>query len=89
MVRDLPIPKMVWRALAVGERRKLFFVWVLVLIGMILELLSLGLIIPFMGLLTQDDYATKFPSLYSQLGEPSQQEVLHVLQQLGAARFSE
>jgi hypothetical protein len=78
MVRDLPIPKMVWRALAVGERRKLFFVWVLVLIGMILELLSLGLIIPFMGLLTQDDYATKFPSLYSQLGEPSQQEVLVV-----------
>ena len=78
MVRDLPIPKMVWRALAAGERRKLFFVWVLVLIGMILELLSLGLIIPFMGLLTQDDYATKFPSLYSQLGQPSQQEILVV-----------
>ena len=78
MVRDLPIPKMVWRALAAGERRKLFFVWVLVLIGMILELLSLGLIIPFMGLLTQDDYASKFPSLYSQLGQPSQQEILVV-----------
>jgi hypothetical protein len=49
MVRDLPITKMVWRALAINERRKLFFVWILVLIGMMLELLSLGLIIPFMG----------------------------------------
>ena len=76
MVRDLPITKMVWRALAINERRKLFFVWILVLIGMMLELLSLGLIIPFMGLLTQDDYAEKFPSLYEQLGEPTQQEIL-------------
>jgi ABC-type multidrug transport system fused ATPase/permease subunit len=67
---------MVWRALAINERRKLFFVWILVLIGMMLELLSLGLIIPFMGLLTQDDYAEKFPSLYEQLGEPTQQEIL-------------
>jgi ABC-type multidrug transport system fused ATPase/permease subunit len=76
MVRDLPITKMVWRALAINERRKLFFVWILVLIGMMLELLSLGLIIPFMGLLTQDDYAEKFPSLYERLGEPTQQEIL-------------
>ena len=76
MVRDLPVAKMVWRTLVPIERRKLTFVWVLVLIGMVLELLSLGLIIPFMGLLTQDDYATKFPSLYSQLGEPSQQKIL-------------
>jgi ABC-type multidrug transport system fused ATPase/permease subunit len=67
---------MVWRALAINERRKLFFVWILVLIGMMLELLSLGLIIPFMGLLTQDDYAEKFPSLYERLGEPTQQEIL-------------
>jgi ABC-type multidrug transport system fused ATPase/permease subunit len=76
MVRDLPITKMVWRALAINERRKLFFVWILVLIGMMLELLSLGLIIPFMGLLTQDDYAETFPSLYVRFGEPSQQEIL-------------
>ena len=76
MVRDLPITKMVWRALAINERRKLFFVWILVLIGMMLELLSLGLIIPFMGLLTQNDYAEKFPSLYERLGEPTQQEIL-------------
>ena len=76
MVRVLPITKMVWRALAINERRKLFFVWILVLIGMMLELLSLGLIIPFMGLLTQDDYAEKFPSLYERLGEPTQQEIL-------------
>jgi ABC-type multidrug transport system fused ATPase/permease subunit len=76
MVRDLPITKMVWQALAINERRKLFFVWILVLIGMMLELLSLGLIIPFMGLLTQGDYAEKFPSLYERLGEPTQQEIL-------------
>jgi ABC-type multidrug transport system fused ATPase/permease subunit len=76
MVRDLPITKMVWRALAINERRKLFFVWILVLIGMMLELLSLGLIIPFMGLLTQDDYAEKFPLLYDWLGGPSQQKLL-------------
>ena len=59
MVKKLSITKMVWRALAAIERRKLFFVWFLALVGMILELFSLGLIIPLMGLLTQDDYVEK------------------------------
>lgn len=76
MVKKLPITKMVWRALAAIEHRKLFFVWFLVLVGMILELLSLGLIIPLMGLLTQDDYVDKYPDLFRMMGEPSQQKIL-------------
>lgn len=78
MVKKLPITKMVWRALAAIERRKLFFVWFLALVGMILELLSLGLIIPLMGLLTQDDYVDKYPDLFHLMGEPSQQKILVV-----------
>ena len=78
MVKKLPITKMVWRALAATERRKLFFVWFLALVGMILELLSLGLIIPLMGLLTQDDYVDRYPDLFRMMGEPSQQKILVV-----------
>ena len=78
MVKKLPITKMVWRALAAIERRKLFFVWFLALVGMILELLSLGLIIPLMGLLTQDDYVDRYPELFRMMGEPSQQKILVV-----------
>ena len=78
MVKKLSITKMVWRALAAIERRKLFFVWFLALVGMILELFSLGLIIPLMGLLTQDDYVEKYPDLFRMMGEPSQQKILVV-----------
>jgi len=78
MVKKLSITKMVWRALAAIERRKLFFVWFLAVVGMILELFSLGLIIPLMGLLTQDDYVEKYPDLFRMMGEPSQQKILVV-----------
>ena len=63
---------MVWQTLNAAERRRLFGIWVLILIGMILETFSLGLIIPMVGLLTQDDYKTKIPfgeSLFSDLDQ--------------------
>jgi ABC-type multidrug transport system fused ATPase/permease subunit len=78
MVKDLPIVKMVWLVLSKKERRKLFLVWLLALVGMGFELFSLGLIIPLMGLLTRDKYEESFPLLYDWLGGPSQQKLLVV-----------
>jgi ABC-type multidrug transport system fused ATPase/permease subunit len=41
------------------------------LIGSVLETFSFGLIIPLIGMLTQPDYLSKFPTIYNMLGEPS------------------
>ena len=59
----------------------------LMLIGMVLETLGVGLVIPAIALLTQPDYATRFPALQpplALLGNPSH-EVLVIGAMLGLA----
>ena len=70
------IHSIVWRTLNGHERRRLFGIWVLILIEMLLETFSLGLIIPMVGLLTQDNYKSKIPFGDSLLADLSQRQVL-------------
>ena len=64
--------KMVWAILTSGERRGLLWMVVIMLIGSVLETLSLGLVVPVVGFLTQPDYLDKFPSVDNFLGNPSE-----------------
>ena len=62
-----------------AERRSTLMLLTLMFIGMFLEMLSVGLVIPVMALLTQSDYASKYPDLlpvFEVLGNPGQQSVV-------------
>jgi len=66
----------VWRLLTSTERRTLIGIIFLILVGMVLETLSLGIVVPVVAILTQDDYATKYKWLSDQLGSPSREDLI-------------
>jgi len=73
---DDSTPRIVWKTLVPTERRRLVYIWVLILLGMFLETFSLGLIIPFIGLLSQENYRESIPAVFELFGNPSQRDML-------------
>ena len=73
------IANKVWNILTPGEQRSTLVLLALMLIGMVLETLGVGLVIPALALLTQSDIALRYPAfqpvLYA-LGNPSQQTLV-------------
>lgn len=62
-----------------GEQRSALVLLALMLIGMVLETLGVGLVIPALALLTQDDIALRYPAfkpVIAALGNPSQQTLV-------------
>jgi ABC-type multidrug transport system fused ATPase/permease subunit len=73
------IAKKIWLLLTIEERKKVFVLIVLMIIGMMLETLGVGMLIPAIALLTQDDIAFKYPviqPLLRQFGNPSQRGIV-------------
>ena len=66
----------VWRLLKSSERRALVGIIFLILVGLILETLSLGIVMPVVAILTQDDYQTKYRWLTDNLGSPSREDLI-------------
>ena len=66
----------VWRLLTRAERSALLGIVFLILIGMVLETLSLGIVVPVVAILTQDDYETKYKWLSDWLGSPSREDLI-------------
>jgi len=52
------------------------FVLLLILVGTLLEILSLGLVLPVVALLTQDDFNTRYHRIASLLGDPSREGLI-------------
>ena len=75
-IREPRIARIVWRVLTSVERRKLISIWFLILVGMVIETLSLGLILPLIGLLTNSDYQSKYPKVFDFFGNPSDKTLL-------------
>jgi ABC-type multidrug transport system fused ATPase/permease subunit len=68
-----------WGLLSVEERRKAIIVLVLMFIGMGLETLGVGLVIPALALLTQSDFDRNYPALQptlQALGNPSRESLV-------------
>jgi ABC-type multidrug transport system fused ATPase/permease subunit len=57
------------------EKIRLIFILLLTLLGVLLESLSLGLVVPVIGFLTQDDPLKNYDGLEKLLGNPSSQEL--------------
>ena len=69
----------VWRLLKSSERRKLVGIVFLILVGLVLETLSLGIVMPVVAILTQDDYQTRYKWLTDALGSPSREDLIVIV----------
>lgn len=71
----LSTARKIWDLLTVAERRSAVMLLGLMFIGMVLETLGVGLVIPAVALLTQSDFAHHYPAFQPALlalGNPSQ-----------------
>ena len=72
-------PRKIWDLLTPAERRSAVVLLGLMFIGMVLETLGAGLMIPAIALLTQSDFARNYPALQPALhalGNPSEQSLV-------------
>lgn len=78
-ISKLSTARKIWGALTSSEQRGAVVLLCLMLIGMVLETLGAGLVVPALALLTQRDFAGHYPSLQpvlQALGNPSQQNLI-------------
>jgi ABC-type multidrug transport system fused ATPase/permease subunit len=76
---NLSTASKLWELLTLAERRNAIMLLVLMFIGMVLETLGVGLVIPALGLLTQSGFERNYPALQSTLqaiGNPSRQNLV-------------
>lgn len=68
-----------WRLLTSDQRRSAVILLGLMLIGMILETLGIGLVIPALAAMTQGDLAVRYPALapwLDRVGRPNQEQLV-------------
>lgn len=74
-----PALKKIWSMLPVLKRKSAVKLWLMMVIGMAFEMLGVGLVVPVVALLMQQNIAANYPFLKSVitfLGNPSQQTLL-------------
>lgn len=68
-----------WNLLTPKQRRSAFMLLALMFVGMLLETVGIGLVIPAMALMTQTDLAAKYPAaapVLGMLGNPGHKQLL-------------
>ena len=68
-----------WAVLTSAERRKAIALLGLIFIGMVIETLGVGVVVPAIALLTQPDFATRYPALrpfFLWLGSPTRETLV-------------
>jgi ABC-type multidrug transport system fused ATPase/permease subunit len=68
--------KIVWKLFTNSDRVAFIRIVVMVIIGMFLETISLGIVVPIIGILTQDDYQQKYPFIVDIFGNLSSEELI-------------
>ena len=79
LTRKPSTARKIWSLLTSAERRSAVVLLGMMLVGMVLETLGVGLVIPALALLTQHDFARNYPMLQpvlQALGNPSQQSLV-------------
>lgn len=69
----------IWDLLSASQRRSALVLFNLMLVGMILETLGIGLVIPALALMTQENPAARYPAIgrvLAWMGNPGQQQVV-------------
>ena len=68
--------KIVWKLFTNSDRIAFTRIVVMVIVGMFLETISLGIVVPIIGILTQDDYQQKYPFIVDIFGNLSREELI-------------
>ena len=68
--------KIVWKLFTNSDRAAFIRIVIMVIIGMFLETISLGIVVPIIGILTQDDYQQKYPFIVDIFGNLSREELI-------------
>ena len=68
--------KIVWRLFTSSDRIAFIRIVVMVIIGIFLETISLGIVVPIIGILTQDNYQEKYPWIVDLFGSLSREELI-------------
>jgi len=68
--------KIVWKLFTNSDRVAFIRIVVMVIVGMFLETISLGIVVPIIGILTQDDYQQKYPFIVEIFGNLSREELI-------------
>jgi ABC-type multidrug transport system fused ATPase/permease subunit len=71
--------RLIWEVLTRGQRRAAVVLLLLMVVGMLLETLGVGLIIPALALMTRGDLAARYPSfvrLLRMLGNPDREHLV-------------
>lgn len=75
-VSTIETVKIVWRLFTNSDRISFVRIVIMVIIGMFLETVSLGIVVPIIGILTQDDYQQKYPFIVDLFGALSREELI-------------
>jgi ABC-type multidrug transport system fused ATPase/permease subunit len=74
--KPLKAYRLVWRLLNSRERTGLGWIFFLMLIGTVLEMFSLGLVVPIVGLLNRPDYIEDIPFVVELFGDLTQDQYI-------------
>jgi len=74
--KPLKAYRLVWKLLNTRERAGLGWIFGLMLIGTVLEMFSLGLVVPIVGLLNRPDYIENIPFVAELFGNPTQAQYI-------------
>lgn len=77
----MTIPQKLWYLLTPSQRHAAIVLLGLMLVGMVLETLGIGLVIPALALMAQSDLLIKYPQLspwLNSLGNPSQEQLVAI-----------
>lgn len=75
----------IYNIIGLAEQRRIFILFILMIVGMLLETLGIGLVIPAIALMMQDDLVDNYPAIlpiFNMMGNPEQKELI-VIAMLG------
>ena len=78
-VSTIETVKIVWRLFTKSDRLAFIRIVVMVIIGMFLETISLGIVVPIIGILTQDNYQEKYPIFQDIFGALSREDLISLV----------
>ena len=76
---NLSMFKKIFAVLTPAERRQLITIFILMVVGMLLEMFGIAIVVPFISIVIQDDYLSKIPILahfLKEMGTPDHMTII-------------
>ncbi len=74
----MTLPKKIWLLLNYKQKKYAIFMFVLMLVAMILESLSVGIVFPLISILLKGEVGTSIFSYFFVFGEPTRENLIYI-----------